>query len=414
MPGARAPNLDLKSSALNLHDLNLLQHYILHTSKNFSLNSRKSFIWERIIPEIAAKNVFLMHLLLAVSGLNLLTAQTPDKRTSLTLDSTELRTLVEHHQKGLQGLQERLASIEETNAEVLFAGSMLIVAFAFGSLRAQNLEFLAQPSQNTSPRDYTFPGHSSSFGKPHIQWLRLVRGVSSIARHSWKALKISRLRPLLLFSNSNEDWRLLGPGPLPTSVSPGCARSEKLSLFATGATRAILGLRIFWRTLKVARLDTDSLAPSPTSSTSPDINGDPERDEFFTSQEQAISVVEQMYQRIIYVLQLERIEPCSSTRDIQAELEDAAITSWPHLLPETFVSSLDSEGSPDIPTGLSFIILAHLYLLLTLLHELWYLGENFAVEIRKIHKLVADLGDPELFSLMEWPMNVVNSKSDGS
>lgn len=147
--------------------------------------------------------------------------------------SDELRTLVEHHQKGLRSVQEGLASIDETNAEVLFAGSMLIVGFAFGSLRIGNLEFLSRAPQHPFSREYTTSDTSSLPNRPHIQWLRLVRGVSSIAQHSWKTLKLSRLRPLLLFSNANEDWMLLGLDPPRINVPPLAVRSESLSVFAT-------------------------------------------------------------------------------------------------------------------------------------------------------------------------------------
>lgn len=85
VPDARTPNHDVDTNSLNMHDLNLLQHYMLHTSKNMSLNSRKNLVWERVIPEIAAKNAFLMHLLLALASLDLFTTQTHDERTSPTL-----------------------------------------------------------------------------------------------------------------------------------------------------------------------------------------------------------------------------------------------------------------------------------------------------------------------------------------
>lgn len=165
--------------------------------------------------------------------------------------------------------------------------------------------------------------------------------------------------------------------------------------------------------LKATRVNTDSLGSLPASGTGPGINGRVGEDELFTAQDQAISVVEQMYLRVIYVLQLQRTEPCSSEHDIQAEIEDTAITSWPHLVPEAFISSLDSGNSLDVPTGLSFTILVHLYLLPTLPDGLWYLGQNFRVEIIKVRTMITELNDPRLSSLMEWPMNVVMHQMAG-
>lgn len=396
-----------------MHDLNLLQHYILHTSKKLSLNPGKVLVWERVIPDIAGKNAFLMHLLIALAGLDTLTNQQPNEQMYANSDAAKLQTLVEHHQMGLQGLQAQLAAVEDTNAEVLVAGSMLIVGFAFGSLRVGNLDLLTNRPQSASTEEHTSPGTPRRFDKPHIQWLQLVRGASFIVQDSWAALKLSRLRPLLLFNNANEDWKLLGPEPLPTSVPPGCVRSQSICAFALGASRAISRLKEFLNSLKSTGCEIgDGNIQSPISGTSPGSNGNPQLDELFAAQDQAIAVAEQMYHRIIYVLQLQRIEPSSSDRDIHAEMEDAAIASWPGLVPQAFISSLDSHPNPDIPIGFSFIILAHLYLLLTLPDHLWYLGKHFGTEIKKIHGLIAELGDSRLCSLMSWPMNVLSLQTD--
>jgi hypothetical protein len=404
VPDSRVADSNLGARDMNMHDLNLLQHYILYTSKNLTLQPRKIPVWERVIPELASKNAFLMHLLLALAGLDILTTQKSDHQMPDTSDAVKLQHLVEHHQKGLQGLQEELNAIEETNAEVLFAGSMLIVAFAFGSLRIEHLDPSTQVSQKF-PRECISPDLSYRFGGPRLEWLRLLRGASSIARHSWKTLKLGRLRHLLLFNNSNEDWKLLGPDHVPTS--PGYTRSENLTVFALGARQAISGLKGFLDTLKATMLEVgDRLGPESDDSH--------ELGDLFAAQNQAIDVVEQMYMRVLYVLELQHIEASSSDRDIQVEIEDAAITSWPHLVQETFISSLDSNHGPEILTGLSFTILAHLYLLLVLLDDLWYLGKNFGAEIMKINTLVAEVGDKNLLSLMEWPVNVVSSNSNSS
>ncbi|KAJ5803436.1 uncharacterized protein N7503_005886 [Penicillium pulvis] len=370
-------------------------------------------VWERVIPEIAANNPFLMHLLLALAGLDILTTRKPDQRTAMTSDAIKLQSLVEHHQKGLQGLQEKLTSIEETSAEVLFAGSMLIVGFAFGSLRIENLDLSTQTSQVS--RENISPDSPHRFEGPRIEWLRLVRGVSSIARHSWKTLKLGRLRPLLMFNNANEDWKLLGPDHVLSAVSPRYIRSENLSAFSLGAPQAISSLRGFLGTLKATLLEVGGgLGTSQISGSSPESDEIQQLGDVFEAQNQAIDVAEQMYMRVIYVLELQRIEASSSDRDVQGEIEDAAITSWPHLVPEIFISSLDSNNGPEILTGLSFTILAHLYLLLTLLGDLWYLGKNFGVEITKINALVAGLGDSNLSKLMEWPVDVAGFSSNAS
>lgn len=413
VPESLAADPDLGSRDLNMHDLNLLQHYILHTSKNMSLDPRKILVWERVIPEIAADNPFIMHLLLALAGLDILTTQTLE-RIPVTADAVKLQNLVEHHQKGLQGLQEKLTSIEETNAEALFAGSMLIVGFAFGSLQVGNLNLSTHVSQDSS-REHLSAGLSPHIDGPRLEWLRLVRGVGSIAGHLWIPLKLSRLRPLLLFNNANEDWKLLGPDHVPSAVSPGCTRSEKFSAFALGASQAISSLREFWVTLKATTLGVgDGIEPSHISGPSPESDENYQLGDLFEAQNQAIVVAEEMYKRVVYVLELQHIEASPSDREIQAEMEGAALTSWPHLVSETFISSLESSDGPDMLSGLSFTILAHLYLLLTLLDHVWYHGKNVGDEITKIHALVAELGDSNLLKLMEWPMTVADLNSNPS
>ncbi|XHF96687.1 hypothetical protein AWENTII_000307 [Aspergillus wentii] len=390
------PNGEARES-WTMHDMNLLQHYILRTSKKMSFSPGKILVWECIIPDIAAKDTFLMHLLLALAGLDILTSN--DSRRRNISHTTELHALVEHHQKGLQGLQEKLATGGDANAEAAFAGSMLIVAFAFASLGISSLCVEPQISQPLE--------------KPQIHWMRLVRGITSIAQQFWVALKLSRLRPLLQYNNANEDWKLLGSEP-PTAPLRSI-QSQSLSAFALGARQAISNLRGFLSTLRATVTSGDyNTAPSPTSSTSPGSNGNPDPDQLFTAQDHAITVAEDLYMRILYVLHLHRIEPSPSHHDIQAEMEDAAISSWPHLVSDAFISSLDADHSPDIPTGFSFAILAHLYLLLTLLDGLWYLRGNFRIEIKKANALVAELDSPELAGLMAWVMDVVGLQVDTS
>ncbi|KAJ5096870.1 hypothetical protein N7456_007591 [Penicillium angulare] len=405
---------------LNMHDLTLLQHYILHTSKKMSLNPRKILVWERIIPGIAAKHAFLMHLLLALAGMDMLIIGTSEAQRSMDdqcqetpgteIPRVNLQALVEHHQKGLQGLQEKLAIAKDADMDVLFAGSMLVVGFAFASLCSRDLDPLYHGSQQISPMENTPQGLSSHPDRPQIHWLRLVRGVSSIAQHFWKVIKLGRLRPMLFHSNANEDWKLLGAEmvakiPRPENL-PGY-----LSEFALGAPQAISGLRNLLENLRNAssHLTRGDQIHSPASSGLA-FGADEEEHpgSIFTAQEQSITVVEAIYMRILYVLHLQQIDPSSSHPDIQSEMEEAAISSWPDMIPETFISSLESNEHLDIFTGLSFVILAHLYLSLALLDELWYFGENFGAEIRRIEYLVAELNSSELCELTKWPINVVD------
>jgi hypothetical protein len=57
--------------------------------------------------------------------------------------------------------------------------------------------------------------------------------------------------------------------------------------------------------------------------------------------------------------------------------------------------------------GVSVVILAHLYLAIAILDEVWYYGKRCDIEIYKINTLIGGLGDTKLISLMEWPIDVI-------
>ena len=122
--------------------------------------------------------------------------------------------------------------------------------------------------------------------------------------------------------------------------------------------------------------------------------------------DQAIDVAEDIYMRILYV---QKMKPLNSA--IQPDLEDAAISAWPHDLPETFILILDSaqhQGNVDAQLlGVSLTILAHLYVIIAILEDIWYLGKTCDAEIRKIDGLVRGLGDERLLRIMEWPVDII-------
>jgi hypothetical protein len=56
---------------LNMNDLQMHSHFMLHTAKNMSLSPRRRHVWETVISQFAMRNEALMHLLLALAGLDL-------------------------------------------------------------------------------------------------------------------------------------------------------------------------------------------------------------------------------------------------------------------------------------------------------------------------------------------------------
>ncbi|EEA26718.1 hypothetical protein TMatcc_004997 [Talaromyces marneffei ATCC 18224] len=389
-------------SSLNMSDLNLHQHFILHTSKKMTLHKIKTVVWERIILDLAGANEFLMHLVLALAGLDILITgqhiQAISDDHSISW-SPQLHSIMEHHQQGLSGLQKALCATAWPNAEALLAGSMLVVGFAFASLGIKDLDPPMGTFQQTPPQ---------------IQWLHLVRGVTSILTQFWSTLRRCRLRSLLFFNNANDDWKLCE-----TELRSGVAhnqitQSKRLRKFATGANHALSDLRDLCASLRQSWNFEEGSDGSPMLNTTPrseQSGSDGARMSLGTC-EQVIDVIEDLYMRILYILQmkpLNRQSPTSSSDlEIQVDLEDAAISAWPHHLPEEFISLLDSHGNVDpLLEGVSLTILAHLYSTIAILEDIWYLGKTCDAEIYKINTLVHGLGDERLIHLMEWPVSII-------
>lgn len=344
-----------------------------------------------------------MHLLLALAGLDDFTDQKtcsqissePVSGEGMTSDmnSVALQIITEHHQRGLKGLREELDAVTHANIEVLATGSMLLVAFAFASLRLSDFD----------------PPHSDGFGRPRTDWLRLARGAASIIKDNWMSLRRSRLRHLFVFPNLTDDWKYCGANSDPTLSPPREIHSKRLSIFARGARQAISNLRAFSDDLDIVITMTgvpadSNLTPNATQS------AQPSRDELFEEHKRVIGVIEDMYMRILHVLHTRRIDPrASSDLEVLAEIEDTAVTSWPPFVSQAFISSLDLNPSFGKLEGKSFTLLAYLYLTLAILENIQYLGTGIDREVRKINSLVTSLGNSQLVELMQWPMEIVNS-----
>lgn len=381
---------------LNMQDLKLMQHYLLHTSVRMTLNPEKALVWKHIIPDIASGADYLMHLLLALAGLDMLTNQL--KNPDLVKENDSLtRVVLAHHQKGLKGFQQEIQTHEESKAEALLTGIFLINAFAFGSLRVEDLAPGDRPFATTdiSHHDDT----RTISGWPRSQWLHLIRVSFSLGAQYWMHLQRGRLRSLLIFNKTNDDWKHSIPELIPLMELQKGTMSARLSAFSSNAIQAICDLRAVSRMLKATITPPSDTPGSGSSLMSPS---------YCQDQDNAIEVVELMYMRILHVLCLRRTGAHSSPElEIQSEIEDAAIASWPTLVEAGFISSLDSMGAFDSAQGLSLAILAHLYLTLALLDKIWCFGHTFDSEIRKISFLVNSNFDDGIVALMKWPIHVI-------
>lgn len=130
---------------LNMTDSMLLQYFTLHTSTNMTLNPSKYIVWTTVTPDNATKNDFLMHLVLALAGLDLFCKSgerlyglnergrprssaesitnhpTRQRNRPTHIDATaadalgfgprHIQAMNEHHWRGLQGFREQYSAL---------------------------------------------------------------------------------------------------------------------------------------------------------------------------------------------------------------------------------------------------------------------------------------------------------------
>jgi hypothetical protein len=363
-------------------DLQLHSHFMLHTSKHMSLNPRRQHIYETVIPRFAMRSEALMHFLLALAGLDYASDRTADQQPARmspdmesqpsppnadhdhnhTLDATYLQIIIEHHQRGLEAFRMELANLSSANLNLVFAGSMLLVAFALASLRIRNLNYAHSPP-----------------GQPRLDWIFLIQGLCTVIKHNWPELRMGPLRDMTEYSYANDDWRLCPRDALRSvsSIRRGC--SLRLVAFCRGADEALTQLVGYHASLAARE------------------------GQILAEQKAALELLEGMYMRTLYVVRFSD-EARESPLDVQADLEDAALMAWAEFLPEGFLDTLAGGG---VGSTLSYVILAYFHLLFSLFESFWYVKGGFDGEIVKIKALVDMSGEGELISLMQWPVSVI-------
>lgn len=409
-PVAGPGSLDSENRHLNMFDLQMHSHFMLHTSKNMSLDPRRQRIWERVIPQLATRNTALMHLLLSLAGLDLFSSNgsCPDapldnnspRETHWCVGSTAnghpvsvedfprqwqkrdmnvayLPDVVGHHQQGVKAIREELSNLSRSNIQYVFAGSLLIVAFALASLHIRNLNDVH--SSNTQP------------SRPRLDWIYLIQGLGTLIQQHWIDVRAGPLRDVTHFIYNNDDWRM-HPQQSYTGVRPRChACPERLSRFCDGAYERLTKLKSFHESLQ----------------SESDLRQDPatlfRRSRVLSSQKEALNILDQTYMRTLYVVCFSE-GAGESFVNVQADLDDAAILAWPQALPREFLATLHES---EMLSNFSYVILAYFHLVSSLLNSFWFIKGGFDEEIVKINALIAESEDHVLISFMQWPASVI-------
>ncbi|KAL3452717.1 hypothetical protein BJX65DRAFT_154059 [Aspergillus insuetus] len=396
LPSPSVPRTEVNPALMNMVDLRLLSHFMIRTSKHMSLSPYRQQVWETLIPKLATDHEFLMHLLLALAGLDDFPLDTQpaggvplggtissDSATSMHY-AHHMQIVVGHHQCGLQGFRDQLSTLSNANCHQVFAGSMLLVAFAFASLRVRNWSdsHMSISATTTTP-----------LLKLRLDWIYLIRGLTTVVVQCWPSLRMGPFREILQYPGATEDWKMY-PDTMFTTVAAPAGCSSRIARFCGGAFEAISRLR-----------SLQDATPSPMDADSPFNSG---LDQASSALRDGLELLESMYMRILYVVQFSRDETNTGAAvpvAIQTDMENAAVMGWPQALSESFLASL---GSPDVTPNASLVVLAHLYLTLALFEATWFLNSAFDEEIMKIDALLKASHDETFIALMQWPVTVLN------
>ncbi|KAL3437481.1 hypothetical protein BDV09DRAFT_162163 [Aspergillus tetrazonus] len=384
---------------LRMDDLLSMQFFHLHTAQEMSLHAKRSMVWQRVIPRLAGKHHYLMHLLIALGGIHLITHRLRQSSgEDYDSGTVDLRSILNHYQRGLQDFRKEVAILSDANAEAVYAGSLLLVAFVYASLQVPELHQAFSTTESASlPYTPTLNKQTlQPIDRLEVNWLHLIRGVSTVIKGHWPALKSSCLRPMVLHFHGDEYWKEV---PFDSSLPNLSHCSLQLQVFSRGAFQAVTDLRAFHSTIKLNDGSELHLAPISSPNTSEGSVDGPSR---------AMDVLQNIYSRVLSVFQCTANElGFPDDVEIQYNMEEAAVLSWPSLIPDAFIGLLEVDGAAGLAWGLSLTILAHFYVVNALVDR-WYLGA-FKEEILRIQRSISTLRVPDLDRLLIWPVKVATS-----
>ncbi|KAL9137271.1 MAG: hypothetical protein Q9175_001523 [Cornicularia normoerica] len=124
--------------ALNMAHLELLHHFIAVTSEALGVETISRQIWKLKIPQIALSHDFLMHSILAVAALHIAHLGSEQRKSYWERAAM-------HQDRAVQLQQEAMANPSQDNADALFSFSLLVIYFAFASLKALGSQDSEEP-----------------------------------------------------------------------------------------------------------------------------------------------------------------------------------------------------------------------------------------------------------------------------
>ncbi|KAH7177128.1 hypothetical protein EDB81DRAFT_635170 [Dactylonectria macrodidyma] len=127
---------DADSIPVESTDQNLLGHFQSSTCKTL-VNSQHEQVWRHAVPNMAEKNPFLMHAILACSALHLATKNPSNQQHLVSANN--------HQNKAMVLFREAVACVTETNCEAIVAFSHLLIVYSLGAERHDKTVLLTPP-----------------------------------------------------------------------------------------------------------------------------------------------------------------------------------------------------------------------------------------------------------------------------
>ncbi|KAF8861663.1 hypothetical protein BDZ45DRAFT_687473 [Acephala macrosclerotiorum] len=166
------PGQALSSSVVNLVDHELLHHFITTTCLTFSSSVLIQRLWQTTVPQIGLCHDFVLHAILAISGLHLARIK-PEMNTLYTVKA------IAHHQAASKVAIPLMSNIDAENTSSLFLFSVLTSFFALASSQISG--------QASAAEDFNLPA-----------WLFLMQGTRRILEKKFDAIKLGSLGPMLI------------------------------------------------------------------------------------------------------------------------------------------------------------------------------------------------------------------------
>ncbi|PVH77088.1 hypothetical protein DL98DRAFT_464128 [Cadophora sp. DSE1049] len=175
-----------QADAISWDDMELLHHFLTDTANTLADRADLQQMWKIMIPKLAMKQRFLMHLIFSVAALHM--ADSNVERRSSYVDRA-----LQHHNIALPYFRSQWSSATQENATSLFIGATLIFAFSL------NLA-VSRP-----------PAESRTWAVREILGIFvLLRGIPLVFGDTWERAARSDIAPL--FTGRVPDESVCLPG----------------------------------------------------------------------------------------------------------------------------------------------------------------------------------------------------------